>query len=528
MPRKTKILPKERSDFSFGCLVFWHFFVYGTRPDGDPANKIGRLWAPQKAAHALGISVRQLWNWVDDSHLPYDTVAVERELFGASTRFDDQRVELQAALRETRGQNTAKVSAAKSSAGTAAPTPLPVPVAGRDLVVYAIGDDEVGATVQLPEIIGNYREKAPSGGPLVPTEPVQAYYIPKTPPPPPPPQPRQRRRSLVTIWVPVGVLLIGGAYLAFRPAANDTQTATAEDKRNPPRPPDPPAEKKVESPPKPVPPQRPTTDEERRAAEERRIQEQGIEARKAAYDADLRRRNQEALRLDQEAQTAAKAQQDREANGRTLAGLGFTVKEYNTVNGQSIGYVLAATLADCAIACTKDSCDAFAYQAYEAVSSNSKGRACYRFKAPLTFSANPGYAAGLRVADADATSPPPIKTAQQSVDPVEQIRRMSPYADEKKSVPTDGVTQCASGPVKATGFKITCDRILSGGTTLGSAQLSYTVVNINECAAKCRPIARCVGFTFNAADPPGRQACTLFGPTPEGRQASGWIAATRP
>jgi hypothetical protein len=81
--------------------------------------------------------------------------------------------------------------------------------------------------------------------------------------------------------------------------------------------------------------------------------------------------------------------------------------------------------------------------------------------------------------------------------------------------------------VKVTGFKLSCDRILDGGTTLGSAQLRYTVPNINECAARCRPIARCVGFTFNSGDPPGQHACVIFGPTPEGREAKGWISGLR-
>ena len=70
-------------------------------------------------------------------------------------------------------------------------------------------------------------------------------------------------------------------------------------------------------------------------------------------------------------------------------------------------------------------------------------------------------------------------------------------------------------------------RTLSGGTTLGSTQLSYNVANINECAAKCRPVSNCAGFTFNAAGSGNNHACMIFGPTPEGRTSKGWVSGER-
>src|SRR5205807_308033 len=76
----------------------------------------------------------------------------------------------------------------------------------------------------------------------------------------------------------------------------------------------------------------------------------------------------------------------------------------------------------------------------------------------------------------------------------------------------NGVIDCPSGPVKVSGFKITCDAILDGGTTLGSTQLAYTVANINQCAAKCAPVQRCVGFTYQAASASDHHRCVLFGP----------------
>lgn len=53
-------------------------------------------------------------------------------------------------------------------------------------------------------------------------------------------------------------------------------------------------------------------------------------------------------------------------------------------------------------------------------------------------------------------------------------------------------------------------------------RLSCTVRNINECAAKCRPVERCVGFAFNAGD-----ACIISGPTLETRESKGWVSGIR-
>ena len=81
--------------------------------------------------------------------------------------------------------------------------------------------------------------------------------------------------------------------------------------------------------------------------------------------------------------------------------------------------------------------------------------------------------------------------------------------------------------MKVSDFNLACDQTLGGGTTLGSTRLYWTVRNINECAAKCRPVKNCVAFTFNAGDPEGSHTCILFGPTPEARDSKGWISGVR-
>lgn len=180
------------------------------------------------------------------------------------------------------------------------------------------------------------------------------------------------------------------------------------------------------------------------------------------------------------------------------------------------GHSREVSLADCARACTQQGCDAFGY---DRVYPNY----CYFYRKPYVTKNRPGmtlgecteFGAALPAQTEGATSlEPGIKLAQAS--------------GETAPVPTaSDIVHCPNGPVKVTGFKLTCDWILSGGTTLGSTRLSYSVANINECAAKCRPVGACTGFTYNAGDPEGRHACTLFGGRPEGRELAGWISGSR-
>jgi hypothetical protein len=94
MPRNVKSLPENRADCSFGDLVYWHLFERGTRPDGDPSAKIGRIWGLKEASAKIGISDRALRYWLADKHLPDSIAPVERVLFGNSPVFDDWRLEL--------------------------------------------------------------------------------------------------------------------------------------------------------------------------------------------------------------------------------------------------------------------------------------------------------------------------------------------------------------------------------------------------------------------------------------------------
>lgn len=110
VPRITKTLPPLRADYSFGDLVYWHLFVYGTRPTGNPDAKIGRVWDQGAFCQLIDVTDRTLRNWIFDKHLPDNITALEDELFGNNPLFDDWRLELAEALRNTRKRKLRKSS----------------------------------------------------------------------------------------------------------------------------------------------------------------------------------------------------------------------------------------------------------------------------------------------------------------------------------------------------------------------------------------------------------------------------------
>jgi hypothetical protein len=142
----------------------------------------------------LGIKSRGFWNWVDDRHLPLDTEALERVLFGKSTAFNRERLELQDRLRVTRAKNAAKAALRAKSAGRGSRPGLPmVPDTygenddddevtdvddtadsesnGNDVVVWHMFDDNPFG----PN--GSNEDLATKGRNLVPLEPFRAYRL---------------------------------------------------------------------------------------------------------------------------------------------------------------------------------------------------------------------------------------------------------------------------------------------------------------------------------------------------------------
>ena len=99
MPRIWKTLPPERGEYSFGDLLYWHLFEYGTRPSGVPTDTSGRVWEALNFADLIGVTDRMLRNYIQDRNLPSTTAAIEQELFGDERRWDGAREELRTKLR---------------------------------------------------------------------------------------------------------------------------------------------------------------------------------------------------------------------------------------------------------------------------------------------------------------------------------------------------------------------------------------------------------------------------------------------
>lgn len=606
VPRISKKLPDRRADYSFGDLIFWHFFVYGTRPNGDPCAKVGRVWSLSEFRLSQHVSERTLNNWISERHLPDSTVKAEKMLFGNKPAWDDARFELAEALRRTRAlKKTRKSRLARWFTGEPAEQPVIVrfPPPGGDAVDTDSGkvrksaaESDPGEPENLSTGIVPYGEhaderkssekdeaestsgKLPSPLPAgqlqkpsaedVPARPkrqgraLPAILFPEwlwgrrdprdeqswreqardefprweeqpeesprsgglDPGRPSGPRPGHPVRKFAALAVTAAAVLLGMYAWSIRPIQPKRPTVgpTAGTPTAPTVPPKPEIKQQQAAvPPSQTPAAPPRTEEQKRAEEERRIMEKTVAAMKAAHGTEVREREKEARRLDQEGAAGAtkRAQRDREWNARQVAGMGYRLLEYTGVTGTSIGQVQTETVYDCALSCLADKCDAFAWFRDERPSGP---RTCYRYRAPVNFYNNPGYTSGKK--SSQLLLGRKLTMAGDTALTVTHLAQAASPPDHD----ADDVTHCPNGPVKVTGFKLTCDAMLVGGTTLGSHRLSWTVKNINECARKCQPIKNCVGFTYNAAQQ-GGHSCVLFGPTPEKREdVPGWISGERP
>jgi hypothetical protein len=553
VPRKPKILPANRADFTFGDLVYWHLFRYGTRPNGKPSAKIGRPWQLSRAAGEIKVDVRTIRYWINGDSLPDNSGPLAKALFGNNSDWDNARVELEEKLeaawllRDKKADDaTAPVTDTAESANADSNDEAD-DIASEDKELDA-GDAEEkeSASERSPAALILYGDDTGTSG--IGSEPVAESA---------PAEGKGTNRPRVT---PLSALVTSIALLlaafvwqrlpsrpAMPPAKQSTETTKTDEPHSVAKPikmaaPIPPPAIKLEEPPAklPVPvavppkvaaptapppaspsPPQPPTEEELRTAEQRRIDEKKIADRMAAHDREMRKRDEEARRLDAANGQDGMAQRQREQDARTAAGMGYTLRENTSAPGSGYRNLLTANVLECARACTSENCDAFGYYRDQYGPGSRQPRYCYLFKKPFTPENHSGYTFGERVADRAfgqgaglSTVDAPILLAQAGPTPATPANE-------------DGLTRCANGPVKVTGFKLTCDQTLDGGTTLGSTQLRYTVGNINQCAAKCRPVAPCVGFTYNEGDPDGQHACIIFGPTPEGRESKGWISGAR-
>jgi hypothetical protein len=546
MPRITKTLPENRADYSFGDLVYWHLFKYGTRPTGTPASKAGRLWEPEAICGLLEITDRTLRNWLFDRHLPDSIVDLTRELFGENPLWDDARLELQERLERTRAQKRPKVAATP----VVAPEQLPTPADAAEPATVEPQPDLPPEPPPPPDVEARRRAldaELEAAGSSRHEEALSSSRVPQVVPPTRlggPDADRAGRSQLGRRVFVAGLAVFAGllAWMQARhikwpnapPPKQVVEVTPPKVEVQPERPPPvktpapapqpQPAAPEPEPPPAPVAKPPPPNEEELRAAEQRRLAEALVAARQAAFEREQERLKEEAIRRDAEARDADDARRERETDARTAAGLGYRLRENMAVAKSSFTNLRARSVEACALACEERGCDAFAYYRDHYPRGSAKPRVCYLYRKPYTVYANPGYALGER--DVSRVLPDaPSRSGSVDDDAPLRLAQSGPPAAAPSS--GDGVTQCSGGPIKVTGFRLTCDQILGGGTILGSTRLSYTVANINECAAKCRPVAKCTAFTFNSADPEGRHACMIFGGKPEARESKGWVSGVR-
>jgi hypothetical protein len=531
VPRRVKILPDDRADYSFGDLVYWHLFIFGTRPDCDPSAKICRPWDPQTFCALLDISDRTLWNWVFDRHLPDNLLPVEAELFGHNPQLHDWRIELARALRAGRLQRTSETRFGVEpsdepsedenlSVQSETEDELPIEDAGdgeiRLPARYSVEEQEThdGPVLNFPAF-RREEEHAKDGSNQSRGGPIDLVMLQRQGKERASARPRASlRRAVVGFLVP-GVMLLLGVYSWTRPSPTPGagQVVVVPPPGPGVKPPPDGGEKKA-------PPARVLTEQEKRDAEERRLKEKTIDAMKAASDAEKRAREQEAIRRDQEELAASRAYDDREFNRRQLAGMGYRLRPNTSASGTSIGVDVAESVNDCGLKClSRGDCDGFAYYRDQKVSGAKAVRSCYFFKRPIDWIGQPSYDGGEKIAN-HSTAP---ALAVPDVMPVRfDVAQASP-----SQVEANGVVQCSGEPVKVTGFRILCDKLIVGGSALGSTQLRYSVSNINECAAKCRAVPQCGGFAYKSMAYGEKHDCEIMGPTKNMNNGGGWISGVR-
>src|ERR1700678_2573292 len=88
------------SGLGVGELLDWHL-RRGTQP--PRSDEQGESWVYARFAHDVGVSDRQVRNWIDNKSLPNDIRTIERVLFGRDQKQNSaRRMELRDALKRTR------------------------------------------------------------------------------------------------------------------------------------------------------------------------------------------------------------------------------------------------------------------------------------------------------------------------------------------------------------------------------------------------------------------------------------------
>ena len=395
MPRKTKAIPANRAEWTFGEALYWHFFVFGTRPTGRPTDGSGTLWNPKEAAGTIGITIRAFWNWIDDRHLPYDTTAAEKVLFGASKFYDEARSELRRLLTKARQPNSARGQSGTGKTPAVAisqivdiyTTPFeqddvdgPLDDADKRSLVPFLSE-KIGKTGQQGSGDTGFFRNPPGGG-------LPAGASPKEPGT----TPRSGRRAMA--FALAGAMLVLGGYGVKQfldQRKEDPSTAPSRDPPSEPQSipkpnPAPPSPVQAGTPqPSPLPTVAPATPDAGDTEAKRREEEQRLARQKATLDAiEQERLKKQAAASDLNAKLKAMAASDGDLCQQKLEGLqipGVTLKcdtliPFGKLLKGGVGVSQgASSLGDCAARCRKaPDCVAFSF---DAGVENVTNRSCY-------------------------------------------------------------------------------------------------------------------------------------------------------
>lgn len=101
----------------------------------------------------------------------------------------------------------------------------------------------------------------------------------------------------------------------------------------------------------------------------------------------------------------------------------------------------------------------------------------------------------------------------------EKLKALEPKAPEG--------CEASLASVKISGFSLRCDTLIPFGALLGAIPVSQTATNLEDCAARCRRVSKCVAFSYDAGASAGNHSCYLTGSMTEYRKAPNWISGTR-
>lgn len=512
--------PANRDSWTFAELLYWHFLVYGTRPDGDPDADAGRIWTRKKAAHAVGHSPRQFANWLNGTSAPLEPTAIEQALFGDSPRFDKQRNELRAKLAIARARIHAERSGATAvpsgkhdvensltPSDVSPPETSAVENLGNDFSQPATDDDNRMAPDDV-ERAWDYL-KAKSSYLYTAEARVDYASSPAASKPADSPRRLKARRWLGA----VAVAAAAAVTLIVTRSTNDLPRPVAMAPVQPPgsggsggTPPQPPQTllpTPLQPPAVPHDGNPPAAPPQPQQAENKPMEVEATRVRLAAFEAGRRQQDQKAIQLDQKDQRRVEAQlqADRDEDARRAAAFGFTLRENSSFTGQNMQNTFVDTLIECITLCESDNTCA----GFDFMRTGPQPAACRRFMGPLKLSPDPNFVSGIRMVQPKPGLATPLTMPGDATEG------------------PDGILRCANGPFKVTGFKLGCDRMMAGGVVIPNTQLRYSVANINECAAKCRPVRDCIGFSFNAAEF-GPFTCQIFGQSAQVSTVNGWVS----